>query len=65
MKLSASERADLISLLLETLDRESEPGVEAAWRMETSRRLKEIESQSVTLLPWEEAKAELHRGIDS
>ena len=65
LKLDDSERADLISMLLDTLERETESGVDAAWRKETNRRIQEIEAGSVSPLTWKDAKAELHRGLDS
>ncbi len=65
LKLNDSERADLINMLLDTLDQESESGVDAAWRKETNRRVQELESGSVAPLSWKEAKAELQRGLES
>ena len=37
----------------------SEQDIEAAWSKEIERRLAEIDSGSVELIPWEEVRAEL------
>lgn len=44
MRLDPEERATLMRLLIETLDAESEEGVEDAWRVEIERRMAELES---------------------
>jgi putative addiction module component (TIGR02574 family) len=41
MRLDQEERATLMRLLIETLDAESEEGVEDAWRAEIERRMAE------------------------
>jgi putative addiction module component (TIGR02574 family) len=41
MRLDPEERATLMRLLIETLDAESEEGVEDAWRAEIERRMAE------------------------
>lgn len=46
-------------MLIETLDGEPEPGVEAAWAEEVERRVREIESGAVEMIPWEQVRAEL------
>ena len=65
MKLTASEvlrralqlppraRADIAGTLLRSLDEIEDPGVEAAWRAEVARRLEEIDSGRVRLVPWD------------
>lgn len=37
----------------------SEPNIERAWSEEIKRRLAEIDDGTVTLIPWEEVRAEL------
>jgi putative addiction module component (TIGR02574 family) len=61
MRLDLEERATLMRLLIETLDTESEEGVEDAWRVEIERRLAELDSGSVEMVPWEEVRARLYR----
>ena len=61
MRLDPEERATLMRLLVESLDTESEEGVEDAWRLEIERRMAELDSGSVQTIPWEELKARLFR----
>ena len=61
MKLAPEERATLMRLLIDTLDAESEEGVEDAWRVEIERRLAEVDSGAVETVPWEELRARLYR----
>ena len=44
MKLDPEERATLMRLLIESVDAESEDGVEDAWRVEIERRMAELDS---------------------
>lgn len=46
--LTAKERAELAHFLIETLEVESDEGVEAAWDAELARRSDEIKSGKVT-----------------
>lgn len=57
--LDEGDRATLAGLLLESLDELPDPGVEAAWAAEIERRVREIESGEVELIPWEDVKARL------
>lgn len=41
------------------MDPISEPDVEAAWSAEIERRLVEIDSGTVELIPWEDVRSEL------
>ena len=61
MRLDPEERVTLMRLLIETLDAESEEGVEDAWRIEIERRMAELDSGSVQTIPWEELRARLYR----
>lgn len=47
MRLDPEERAILMRLVVETLDAESEEGVEAAWRLGIERRMAELGSGAV------------------
>jgi putative addiction module component (TIGR02574 family) len=42
-----------------TLDRITEPDVEAAWSAEIERRLVEIDAGTVELIPWDDVRLEL------
>jgi putative addiction module component (TIGR02574 family) len=61
MSLAPEERATLMRLLIESLDAESEEGVEDAWRVEIERRMAELDAGSVETIPWEELRARLYR----
>lgn len=47
--------------LQETLDEEPDTGVEAAWVEEVERRVRQVDSGEVDLIPWEQVRAELFR----
>ena len=61
MRLDPEERATLMRLLVDTLDAESEEGVEDAWRVEVERRITELDSGAVETVPWEELRARLYQ----
>ena len=61
MRLDPQERATLMRLLIESLDTESEEGVEDAWRVEVERRMAELDAGAVEAIPWEELRARLYR----
>ncbi len=61
LKLDETERADLIGMLLETLDTETETGVEAAWLEEIENRIKEIDTGAVDCISWADTRNQLHR----
>jgi putative addiction module component (TIGR02574 family) len=58
--LGERDRATLAGLLIESLERE-EPGqdLEAAWKVEIQRRIKELDSGDVKTIPWDEVKSSL------
>jgi putative addiction module component (TIGR02574 family) len=62
-ELSDKDRAELIALLLESLEGEPDEGVEAAWAAEIERRIEEVDSGTVKTVPWEEVKAKLVRRL--
>lgn len=61
MRLAPEERATLMRLLVDTLDAESEEGVEEAWRVEIERRIADLDSGVVEAIPWEELRARLYQ----
>lgn len=62
MRLDPQERAALTGLLIESLEPESEQGVEQAWVAEIERRMAEVDSGAVQTIPWEELRARLYGG---
>ena len=60
MRLDPEERATLMRLLVDTLDAESDEGVEDAWRVEIERRLAELDAGAVQTVPWQELRARLY-----
>jgi putative addiction module component (TIGR02574 family) len=61
MKLAREERETLMRLLIESVDAESDQGVDDAWRVEIERRMTELDSGTVQTIPWEELRARLYR----
>ena len=64
-ELQESERAELAGLLLESIEGEPDPGVEAAWAEEVERRVRQIDSGEVKTIPWEEVRARLHARLNA
>jgi putative addiction module component (TIGR02574 family) len=60
LDLDESERAEMAAALLERLEPAvDEQAIEQAWREEIRRRVEEIESGKVELVPWEEVRNQL------
>jgi putative addiction module component (TIGR02574 family) len=62
--LSEQERATLAGLLIESLESEFDPDVDEAWRLETQRRLAELDAGTVETVPWETVKAKLLQRVE-
>lgn len=60
MRLKPQERAALTGLLIESLEPESEEGVEEAWLAEIERRMAELDSGSVQTIPSDKLRARLY-----
>ena len=60
LELKEEERAELASLLIESLDEPAEEGVEAAWAIEIERRMADLDSGTAKTLPWDEVREKLH-----
>jgi len=54
--LDASDRTELVGLLIDSLDPETEQRAEAAWLQEIDRRARELDSGTVQTIPWEIAR---------
>jgi putative addiction module component (TIGR02574 family) len=65
MSLPDQERAELVGLLLETLDVDEDTGVEAAWLSEIDRRVAELDSGAVKPVPWSEVRARVFAARDA
>jgi putative addiction module component (TIGR02574 family) len=59
IRLPEEARAALADFLLESLDTEVDENSEEAWREEIQRRLGEIDTGAVRLVPWSEARKRL------
>ncbi|MGB5247020.1 MAG: addiction module protein [Woeseia sp.] len=57
MSLNDEERAELVALLLASLEIDADDGVEAAWLKEIERRVAELDSGTVKSVPWTEVRS--------
>jgi putative addiction module component (TIGR02574 family) len=64
LALSPEVRAALIDSLISSLDQAVDAAAEEAWREEIYRRLQQIDSGSVHLVPWEEARRRLRSRLE-
>jgi putative addiction module component (TIGR02574 family) len=58
-ELSDRDRATLAGLLIESLEADAEPDVEAAWSDEIKRRVADLDAGDVETIPWEEVRRRL------
>jgi len=65
LTLPPPERADLAATLLDSLDEQEDEGVEEAWAREIERRIQEVESGAVKMIPWSEARRRLRARLDA
>ncbi len=56
MQLSERDRARLAEILIASLGVEDKEAVHSLWAGEIYRRVREIESSQVSLIPWSEAR---------
>jgi len=63
LELPLEARAALVDSLIESLDQIVDEGVEEAWREEIYRRLQQIDSGAVQLIPWEDARRRLRTHV--
>ena len=61
LKLTASERAAFAQLLLASLDQDA--GIDDAWAAEVERRIAEVESGAVQVIPIAEALAQVRAAL--
>lgn len=65
LSLPPEGRAAIADSLLASLDQEIDEGAEQAWLDEVKRRLREIDTGAVAMLPWEEAERRLWAKVPS
>jgi len=65
LTLPPPERADLAVTLLDSLDEQEDEGVEQAWAHEIERRIQDVESGAVKMMPWSEARRRLRARLDA
>ncbi len=56
LRLPDEERAAIAGHLIESLDRQIDEDVEAAWSIEIGRRLRRLEAGVAETIPWAEAR---------
>jgi putative addiction module component (TIGR02574 family) len=59
LALPPEARAALVDSLLDSLDSEIDEDAEAAWQREIVRRVRELDAQAVTPVPWSEVRSRL------
>ena len=63
LRLPPRARADIATTLLHSLDEKEDERVDEAWAAEIERRLHDVESGAVKLIPWEKARRSLWAGL--
>ena len=64
LALPAEARAVLIESLIDSLDHAVDDGAEEAWREEILRRLQQVDSGAVQLIPWVDASRRLRTRLE-
>jgi len=64
LELPPDSRAMLVEELLSSLDATAQTKIDAAWRAEIERRLREIAEGKAKLIPGEQVMAELHSRLE-
>lgn len=64
LTLPVAERAELAGSLIESLDKAEDGQVRVAWEAEIARRMSEIDSGKVKVVPLEEARRKLSSAIE-
>jgi putative addiction module component (TIGR02574 family) len=60
-ELPPGERAELAGLLLQSLEEDSDDGIEEAWAGEIARRMADYRAGRIKTISWQEVRANLHR----
>ena len=64
LALPVEARIALIDSLVESLDDAVDEGAEEAWKKEIGRRVQEIDSGAVSLIPWQVARRRLRDRLE-
>lgn len=65
LQLPPKARADIAGTLLRSLDVADDPSLEDTWVAEIGRRVAEVDSGKVKLMPWSRARRRLRAGLRS
>lgn len=60
-ELPPEDRAELAGLLLESIEEQTDEGVEEAWAVEIERRMADYRAGRAKTISWSEVRAHLHR----
>jgi putative addiction module component (TIGR02574 family) len=63
LQLDEAERAALAGMLIDSIDSDSEEGVEAAWMAEIERRIVELDTGKTKTIPWDAVRDGLRQRI--
>lgn len=63
LQLDESDRAALAGMLIDSIDRDVEEGVEAAWLVEIERRIVELDAGIAETIPWDVVRDGLRRRL--
>ncbi|MBI2525035.1 MAG: addiction module protein [Candidatus Rokubacteria bacterium] len=61
LRLPQKARAEIAGSLIQSLDERVDEDAEAAWANEIERRIRDVESGAVKLVPWSQVRRALHR----
>lgn len=64
-ELSEQDRATLAGFLIESLETEADPDVEAAWSAEIARRVAQLDSGDAKTIPWDEVRQRLRDRLNA
>lgn len=59
LDLNEKDRAALAGLLITSLEEEPDYDLDALWRLETARRISELDSGEIVTIPWKDVKMRL------
>ncbi len=59
LNLPLQDRAELVSILIESLDGPADPDAAADWDKEIERRVRQVEAGTVALVDWPDARARI------
>ncbi len=59
-----TDRARIAEALIASLDVPADRDIEIAWQAEIDKRLREIDSDTVRCVPWEDIRDQLYRNAD-